>query len=157
MGEILGWATLAPSATLEPERDPATDFDLEKLYDKTSLTLYWNTKIHYEKAKRAFFDYVRKQNHQLHREQAISALSHAANLQLLGVEGPDETKIEEAKREIELACKNAWRIYQTSPTPKSHEMKILLLESLAEAQFVGLDESPTVKEMQAECVRIISM
>jgi hypothetical protein len=36
-------------------------------------------------------------------------------------------------------------------------MKVLLLESLAEAQFVGLDESPTVKAMQAEAHRIISI
>jgi hypothetical protein len=157
MGEILGWVTLAPAAAIEPIVDTTADFDVDKLYDKTSLSIYWNAKTHYEKSKRAFFDYVHKQNLQLHREQAKSALSHAANLQLLGVDGPDERSLEEAKSEIERACQNAWRIYQTSGTPKSHDMKVLLLESLAEAQFVGLDESPTVKAMHAEAIRIASL
>jgi hypothetical protein len=78
-------------------------------------------------------------------------------LQLLGINGPDEKYFEEAKKEIGQACQNAWKIYQTSATPKSQEMKILLLESLAEAQFVGIDESPVAKEMQAEVLRIISI
>jgi hypothetical protein len=62
MGEILGWATLAPTAPIESQPDPSADFDIDKLYDKTSLELYWNVKTHYEKAKRAFFDHVHKQN-----------------------------------------------------------------------------------------------
>lgn len=157
MGEILGWAILAPTAAIEPTADTSADFDVDKLYDKTSLAIYWNVKIHYEKARRAFFDYVRKQNIQLHREQAKSALSHAANLQLLGDNGSGEKFLEEAKSEIERACQNAWRIYQTSGTPKRHEMKVLLLENLAEAQFVGLDESPTVRAMSEEAVRIMSI
>jgi hypothetical protein len=156
MEEILGWATLTASAPIESKPDPAADFDVDKLYDKTSLELYWNAKTYYERTKKAFFDYVHKQNLQLHRERAKSALSDAAYLQLLGVNGADEKYIEEAKKEIEQACQNAWRLCQTSATPKSQEMKILILESLAEEQFVGLDESPVAKAMQAEALRIIN-
>ena len=31
------------------------DPDFEKLYDRISLQLYWNAKVRYLKAKRAFF------------------------------------------------------------------------------------------------------
>lgn len=155
MGEILGWATLRPAESVEAQPDAVPELDADELYDRLSLKLYWNAKSHYLDRKRAFFDYVRRQNLDTHRAQARDALDHGARLQLLGVDDESLDFLAEARREVDAACENAWKLYQSSPTPKSFEAKVLLVESIADAQYVDL-ESPTVRAMQAELQHLVS-
>jgi hypothetical protein len=153
MGPILGWVRFVGSSSAiagGPEPDAA--FDPGAVHDAISLQLYWNVKTHYESCRRAFFDHVRRQNIQHHRQQAVAALQHAANLQLLGVES--ENPLAEAQREIEGSCRNAWALYQGAPTPKTRAMVVMLTENLADSQFVGL-ESPTTRLMSDEVNRLI--
>lgn len=157
LGKILGWAKIIyTSAPSKDAPDPTAVFDTDKLYDDISLRLHWNAKNRYENAKRAYFDYVRRQNMQQHYGRAKVAINHAANLQVLGVEGAGESALDEARAEVEKACQNAWKIYQSSPSPKSDDVKVLLLENLAEAQLVGLDDSTVAKSMEGEIVRLIN-
>jgi hypothetical protein len=154
LGKILGWAkiiyTTAPSVA---SSDPTRLIDPNKTHEAISLQMYWNAKNRYESSRQAFFDYVRRRNIEVHRGRAKQALSHAANLQILGAEGADEAAWEEAKLEVEKACQNAWAIYQGSPSPKTDEMKILLLESCADAQAIGLDGSHILQTMEVEMLR----
>lgn len=156
LGSLLGWATVVPTSTVVPELDRGASVDVDQLYDQTSLHLYWNAKAHYERCKRAFFDHVRRQNIDLHTQRVTDELGHGANMQLLGAEtGDDPEFLEEARRELDAACRNAWALYQSSGAKKSTEMKVLLLESIADAQYVGL-ESPTVRSMTSEMDRLVS-
>ena len=154
LGDILGWAKIVPTPGIDPKIDPA-GIDVDKLYDRISLQLYWNAKAHYRKCKRAFFDHVRRSNIDLHNERARSALGHGANLQWLGVETSDDPEfLQEAQKEVDAACRNVWALYQSSGAAKSTEMKVLLLESIANAHFVDLDSS-TVKLMTGEMDRLV--
>lgn len=148
LGDILGWAKITYTSPVAPMQDPAADFDVNKLYDTTSLHLYWNTKIHYQKCKQAFFDYVRRHNIDLHRQRAAQHASHAANLQILGADD-DESALEDVKREVEGACRNALGVYRSAQYPKNDEVKTILIENLADAQLVGLEGS-TVNSMEEE-------
>jgi hypothetical protein len=47
-----------------------------------------------------------------------------------------------------------WAFYKNSPTPKSEAVISILLESLADANFVEL-QSPTVKAMSRELSNLI--
>lgn len=156
LGNVLGWAEIVYTSPQVPEPEPDGGIDVDKLYDQTSLHLYWNAKTHYLKSKRAFFDHVRRQNVDLHRERATDALSHGAHLQFLGLDESDDPEfIREAKREVEAMCQNAWALYQSGDEKKSPEMKVLLLKSIADAQFVDL-ESATVQTMTNEMKRLFS-
>jgi hypothetical protein len=157
LGTILGWAKIiytSPPSTDSPDATMA--IDANKIYDDMSLKLYWNAKNRYDNAKRAYFDYVRGQNIERHHANARRALSHAANLQLLGAESADGAALEEARAEVEKAAKNAWAIYQTSPSPKSDEVKVLLLESCEDVQLIGLDDSTVAKSIEGEIVRLFN-
>jgi hypothetical protein len=159
----LGWARLVPAPSPAAGPDPTAFFDIDKLFDSVSLGLYQNAKAYYERCRKAFFDYAWQLSHetrrakvQEHRAKARSEVQHAANLQLLGMDSPDEGPIERARREVEEACKHTWAIYQTSPTPKSDAVKIELLSSLAEAQLIGVDEVPITKTLEAEVSRLLN-
>lgn len=155
LGPILGWAKVIP--TTPPAVDPVgyVPLDVDKLYDETSLHLYWNEKARYEKCKRAFFDYVRRQNIEAHREHAIGEVKHGVNLQLLGMDDDAEPRfLQNARTEVEAVCRNALALYRRAGSERSDEVKVLMLESLAEASFVGL-ESRTVTAMQQELERLI--
>lgn len=155
LGEIHGWATVVPSGALEVDPDFGPDLDAEELYDRLSLELYWNARSHYHTCKRAFFDYVRRQNIALHRAQAREALAHGADRQLLGLDDQGKGFLEEARREVERACESAWKLYQSSPSPKSFQAKVLLAESIADAQYVDLG-GPTVQAMESELSHQVS-
>lgn len=164
LGEILGWATIRFSPTVTPQADSVTDLDTDKLYDTTSLHLYWNAKRHYEKCKREFFEHARRQNRlpgeradraeslardlERHRQRAARAAIHQANLQFLGADN-GEGSLDQMRSEVEAACRNALELYRNSPQPKSDDIKVVLIENLADAQLVGL-ESPTVSSMETE-------
>jgi|GEM_PF-6859979 len=61
LGKILGWAKLAGiSRPLPDAADPTAEFDVDSVYDRIQLQLYWNAKNYYEKWKKDFFDYVRR-------------------------------------------------------------------------------------------------
>lgn len=91
-----------------------------------------------------------------HRERAKNELSRGANPQLLGAdEGDDPEFMTTGTKEVEAACRNAWALYQSSRAKKSSGMKVLLLESIADAQYVGL-ESATVSTMTTEMNRLVS-
>jgi len=122
------------------------------MYDEISLQLYWNVKMEYEEAKRAFFDYVRRKNFfddvrqkniEHSKEKARAALDRAANLQLFGLDHDADDEIEAAREEVQVAYENAWKLYQTSSSKDSIGMKLLLLNTLADAQFVGLESTTT--------------
>ena len=88
MGPILGWAKFTGISPEYPgANEPEPAFNAGPAYDAMSLKFYWDAKIHYEKCKRAFFDYVRRQNVEVHRQQARAELDHSANLQMLGHRG----------------------------------------------------------------------
>lgn len=154
LGDILGWAKIVYTSPDTQKKDPSIDLDESKLYDTTSQHLYWNAKNHYKKCKRAFFDYARRQNIDLHKQRAAQEASHVANLQLLGADD-GEADFEGIRREVEAACRNALALYRTAPKPKTDEMKIILLENLADAQLVGL-ETPVVHSMTVEMNMLLS-
>jgi hypothetical protein len=152
LGPILGWAKVIGPWQPAPELGPEDFPDEDAAHDAISLKLYWDAKIEYERCRKALLEYQNRRDMQLHRQKARAALSHTANLQLLGVESDDA--IAEARREVEAACQNAWEIYQNSPTPRSRALTVLLLESLADAQLVGA-ETATIRQMQHEMDRLI--
>jgi len=148
MGPILGYARLTgtPSPKVAGGPEPGSNLDLDSLADQISLKIYWNVKARHEKAKRAFFDYARRQQIEVHHERAREALDYGANLQYLGVEDTEDA-FEEARAEVEKACEIAVKIYKQAPSPKSLDMKIFLIGHLADAQFVGLDGSKVDEDM----------
>ena len=154
LGPILGWSEVVlTSPKIQILEDSEKMLDMDAHYDRVSLNLYWKTKTHYEKCKRAFFEYVRKSAIEKHKKQAVRALKDSANKQLLGTDSDESWA--EAKREVEAALRHAWAIYKTSPSPKSKEMKIFLMDSLVDAKFVGLvNESQTAQSMQQEVNRL---
>ena len=158
MGEILGWATIVPASASYPAGGGGEQIDLSKFYDDLSRQLYWNAQKHYQDCKRAFFDYVRRQNISEHREKARDEAMHVANLQMLGVE-TQGNQFTGLKQEIEAACRNALALYRSAPNPKSDAMKIILLENLADAMLVGLDDgsSSTVSAMVDEMNTLINL
>jgi hypothetical protein len=88
-------------------------------------------------------------------ERATDQLEHGANLQLLGIDGDGDSRfMKEARKEVEAACRDAWALYTRAGTEKNDPVKILLLESVADASFVGL-ESKTVEAMLEEVDRLI--
>jgi hypothetical protein len=156
LGKILGWVELVGMSSAPSEHpSPAAAYDTNKVQDGISQKMYWNAKERYEKARAAFFDYVRRQNIETHRGRAEQALGHAANLQILGA-GGDEAAWAEAQAEVQKACENAWGIYQSAPTPKSDEDKLLLIESLADAQLVGIDGVLVTQSMERELVQLMN-
>lgn len=154
LGPILGWAKIIYTESIPPATDPSSDIKVEKFYDQISLELYWSKKNHYDKCKRAFFDYVRRRNIDLHREHAREELRYEAMGQMLGFED-QEDGLKEAQAEIEAACQAAWKIYQSNPEPRSTEVIKLLLQSLSDGQLVGL-ESQTVRQMEAEVTNLLN-
>lgn len=154
LGPLLGWYRLTGTSLPGEPALPETP-ERSKLYDQLSLDLYWSAKRRYEEARAAFFAHVGRTNIATIRERAVGSLASAAHAQLLGHDELAEGFIEEARRHIEMACQSAWRIYGQAPRPKSAAMKILLLESVADAQFVGLD-SKTAQVMTAEVNRSLN-
>jgi hypothetical protein len=157
LGDILGWVTFKPWSPEIAEYDECPEIDALQMADNISLHLYWNVKLHFEKCKRAFFDYVRNKNIEVHKERAVDALNYAANLQLLGAEGADEHGLSQACQEVEAICRNAWALYQSEQEPKSMKMVLLLLNSVAEAQAVGAEQNSVVEAMTIEVNRLLSI
>jgi hypothetical protein len=155
LGKILGWVTFREWS---PEISNYTESDVDALqmFDNISLNLYWNAKQHYEKCKRAFFDYVRNQNIQIHRQRMVDAMNYAATLQLLGVSGADEHGLDAVYQEVEALCRNVWALYQSAPEPKSGEMVLLLIHSYAESQIVGAEQSSIIELMTLEINRLLA-
>lgn len=151
MGTILGWATIQGVSTQDPDPEPEPEFDVDRGYDNTSLGLYWNAKRHYLKTKRAYFDFVRRSQITEARKRARENSRYTANLQLLGVESTGGA-LRSVQEEMKVACHAAWKIYESSPNPKSEAVKKLLLELLSESQLVGVEEvDPGImKTMQKE-------
>ena len=81
-----------------------------------------------------------------------TAPKSAAKRQTLGLD-EGEASLQLAEKEVNQLLVNTWRLYQSSPSPKSLEVKRLLVEGICEAQFVGL-ESPVVDSMTAELDRL---
>jgi hypothetical protein len=164
LGKILGWAKIAyTSWPLNDAPDASAFFDSDALYDETSLRLYWNSKEHYRKCKKAFFEYarqttndVRRERIREHLEKAKAEATHLANLQYLGVEDVDETGLEAVQAEVEAACKESWAIYQRMPNPKSDAAKLELINAQVDAQLTGADETPIGQTIQAEITRLIN-
>lgn len=154
LGPLLGWYRLR-GASLPGEPALPESPERSRLYDQLSLELYWSAKRRYEEARAAFFAHVGRTNIATFRERAIGALGNAAHAQLLGADEFSEGVLEEARRHIEMACQSAWRIYEQAPRPKSAAVKILLLENVADSQFVGLD-SATTQTMTAEVNRLLN-
>lgn len=157
MGAILGWATVVPTATVMPRQpaDVSEDIDL----DGSMRIRLWSAKTHYEECKRAFFAHVRRRNIDLHRQRARGSLEYGGNLQLLGADDfadddDDPRFMKDARREVEAVCRNVWALYQSSGAKESSEMKVLLVESIADAQLVGL-ESPILGAMTSELYRLV--
>jgi hypothetical protein len=153
LGEILGWVKYAPAEIAMPQNDQSVDYDAEKIFDQISLSLYWNAKVHYLRCKEALEKYVPKERYvreeiKSFNDHAIVALNKEATRQLWGLETA-EANMETAQRQVDEACKVALAYYQSSPSPKSRKVIIILLENLADSQFVGL-ESETINKMMTE-------
>lgn len=142
LGTIPGWATIVPTATVMPRlpADVSEDIDL----DGSMRIRLWSAKAHHEECQRAFFGYVRRRNIDSHRQRARGSFASGANLQLLGADDfadddEDPQFIKDARREVEAVCRNVWALYQGSGAKESTDMKVLLVESIADAQLVGLE------------------
>lgn len=145
LGDILGYAKIIYTPSITPGKEPDVSSELEKLYGRTSQHIYWNAKAHYERRKKTLLEYS-------HRGRTKEVLAHGTSLQILGVEKDDV--LVEAQREVEAGCVKTWNLYKSSRTPKSEAVISILLESLADANFVGL-ESHTVKSMSQELSNMI--
>ena len=153
LGPILGWITLVPSANTLPMDDPMADFNVDDTFDQVSLGIYWNAKTRYTRCRQALERYMPKEKYvreeiTLRKDNAREVLNRETYRQLLGLEYHD-SDFDDARREIEESCKVALAFYRSSPEPKSREVIIILLENMADSQFVGL-ESETTNEMQKE-------
>lgn len=169
LGETLGWAIISssmPFANRVAVEDQEIEMDIDRLFEKTSINLFRNVRSHYLKSKRAFFDYVqrdnyldkvRRENIVEHQQRARQGLAHIANLQQLGV-GHNDAEFISLKREIGAACQYALALYRNAPKPTSDAMKIILLENLADAMLVGLIEegNATARAMTDEMNLLIN-
>ena len=166
LGDILGWAKIiADSSPIEEGADPTADFSASVIFDKVQLELYWNAKLHYEKCRKEFFDYVRRglageyksmsSAYQGNLRQAKGYLRTAAEMQWHGVvDAASDAEIRKAELEVESACSRIWEIYQNNPEKRN--ARLMLLEGLVDAQLLGIDDSPIVQKMMDELQRIIS-
>lgn len=146
LGPILGWARIIYTDPVASSAEHDFEEELGRVHDSISFETYWNAKSRYLACRQAFFAHVRRGNIDLHRVNAIEALGEGVNLQLLGLAEEDEPEfMKRAKREVEAACRNAWAIYMSGPTPPTPENKLLLLSWTAEAQMVGLQSDVTTK------------
>ena len=153
LGPILGWITLVLSTNPLPMDDPMADFNVDDTFDQVSLGIYWNAKTPYLRCKEALKRYVPKEKFvreeiASHNNLAREVLNREAYRQLLGLDY-HESDFDDARREIEESCKVALAFYRSSPEPKSRGVIIMLLENLADSQFIGL-ESETKNEMLKE-------
>jgi len=166
LGDILGWAKIiVDSSPVEEGADPTADFSASVIFDKVQLELYWNAKLHYEKCRKEFFDYVRRglageyksmsSAYQGNLRQAKGYLRTAAEMQWQGVDdAAADAEIRKAELEVESACSKIWEIYLKNPEKKI--TRLMLLEGLVDAQLVGIDDSPIVQKMMDELQRILS-
>jgi hypothetical protein len=155
LGPILGWVELRGRSAPIPEGEAEALPDVDAMFDRISMELYWRAKNRYSECKKALDDYVDRRKMEEHRKQARSALGQAANLQLLGIQADADRLIAEAVHEVEAASENAWRLYQNSPNPKSEAAILLLLSALADAQLAGA-EGPASQQLQAEADRLVT-
>lgn len=147
MGPILGRVRLRSSASpVFEEHDPAASFDVDRLYDQTSLALYWNAKVQYLRAKQAFFEYARKSLIAEHKAKAQRLLQDAADSQLLGSDDVADSSWKQAQGVIESLLAEAWKLYQSAPTPKNEEMKKLFVSAFALAQWVGIEDTAIYRQ-----------
>jgi hypothetical protein len=151
LGGILGEVTLVPSDLPSPSSESVSEF--EKMIEWLSDRRCKNAKENYERRKRAFFEYVRKNNIDVHNQRARGAVGRAVTEQLWGRDGDAEDFMKQARKEFDLACRNAWILYQNSQPEQKEEMKILLVQSVGMAQFVDLDNDLT-RKMIAEINRL---
>jgi len=166
LGDILGWAKIiGDSSPVEEGADPTADFSASVIFDKVQLELYWNAKLHYEKCRKEYFDYVRRglagdyknlsSPYQGNLRQAKGYLRTAAEMQWQGVDdAAADAEIRKAELEVESACSKIWEIYLKNPEKKI--TRLMLLEGLVDAQLVGIDDSPIVQKMMDELQRILS-
>jgi hypothetical protein len=219
MGRILGWTEFEHRASPPELADPTASFDPAPIFDEIELKLYIRDRERYEAARRAFFEHARHlaNRQRLHRMQAHirrseSRLADAADALIRGADGKAEEAWDEAKAEVEAACREAWAVYGRGPdraaspaqhsaragvllgaasraqafgsevegermlvlaraqvdeackkawdayqhasAPRSDEVVTGMLESLQEAQLIGVD-SPTVHDMELEVTRLL--
>ena len=153
LGPILGTITLRGSSLPLPGADPTANFSYDKLYDKIQLDMYWRAKINYQNKQQVLIKYLRKQ----HGSRTKKVLNYAEVRQLLGFES--ESSLREARKEIATLCQKVWEIYKKVPDPKPVEIQVLLVKTIEESQFVGLnsEDSIILGEMNAELSRIASL
>lgn len=145
MGPILGWQKLRAAPTISPS-PPEEPFQVDKTFDQVSLKLYWNAKTHFQRCKDEFDKYI-KQVLDRKRIPARNAVTHQANMQILGIS--EVADFTEARSAVEKNCKEALVYYKSFPQDKPREAIIPLLENMADAQFVDL-ESDTTSQMHSE-------
>lgn len=164
LGKILGWGKLVGySPPVMDKVDPTAKFDSDAFHDKVQLHLYWNAKNYYLKCKKEFFDYVRrgphnkggrrpKRNARPNLKVAKQYLGNAGTMQIFGFDEAAEAYIRNAQLEVENACYKLWDNYKNDPD--NPEALYELIEGLADAQFVGIDDSPIVKKIENEIIRL---
>lgn len=145
MGDILGYVTLVPASVPAAAAEPSF-VEADQLYDRTSLHLYWNAKAHFERCRTALLEHA-------YRSGVRDTYRHHANLQALGFESDDVTAA--ARQDVEAGCRKIWALYHGHGSLASRESVGLLVESLADASYVGL-ESPTVDAMLQELSRLLA-
>ncbi len=167
LGKELGWITLQPSSFAGLDLPNAEEtFDWLSHYFRMRRRIFWNTEDHYERCKKAFFEYARSgapnsagrrpaRDFRGNLDRARQQIREGALLQWHGDDRAAEESLRVARLEIETACYKTWENYRDAPAPKSMEATVGLLVALADAQFVGLDESPIVKVLQGELARLM--
>jgi hypothetical protein len=153
LGPILGWICLVSSANSLPLQEPEDYSYIKDTFDQISLKIFWRARDRYEKCKKNLEKYVPKEKYvrreiEMLRNRIKVNLNDEANLQLLGIESSD-SNIKQAQQKVEEACKIALAFYKSQPNPKSKRAIVVLLENLADSQFLGW-ESPTTESMQKE-------
>lgn len=157
LGPILGWIHITSrSSPVGEPRDPTAELDLDDLYDRTSLELYWNAKREYLDARKAFFEYART-DPESSLQRAGELARQAAKSQLLGDEAGAESAWQRGQAEMEQALQRALAAYRASPEPRSDAAKKALVSTVALAQAWGVDDTAAARQAGAEVQRLVDL
>lgn len=164
MGPILGVQEFGTTATdRSTVIDPALDIDTDALLDRVTLQEFRRTKAHYQEARKAFFDYVRRLRSRAvvmaglearrHLATAKRHLSYAALDQWHGHDAAADDLLEAAGAEVLDYCAKIWEAYQKAR--ESPVARKVLMAALAEAQALNVDDEGVAPAMQAEVNRLV--
>ncbi len=153
LGPDLGWALVGSTEAPTALSDTFAGFDMDKLYGRMSLELFWRRKREYREARAALLDHVRRKAPGHDGRPPEDMASDDVREMKLGEREWMGSLLADVGREVEAACRSTWWMYQHASGLGSHGLRILLLEGVSDAEFFD-HESPTLTAMKKEVGRL---